>query len=106
MLTCGGDSHDPKAVRTAILDQARKIVREGVGEVAFRRMKRSAMGRRIRDLDSFDSTCFRLCAYHFSDFDYFDFPAVYEAVEAEEVRQFLDRVVREERCSMSVIEPI
>ena len=106
MLTCGGDSHDPKAVRTAILDQARKIVREGVDEVAFRRMKRSAMGRRIRDLDSFDSTCFRLCAYHFSDFDYFDFPAVYEAVEAEQVRQFLDRVVREERCSMSVIEPI
>ena len=41
-------------------------------------MKRSAMGRRIRDLDSFDSTCFRVCAYHFDEFDYFDFPAVYQ----------------------------
>ena len=106
MLSCGGDSHDPQAVRDAILSQAASIAEVGVEEHAFRRMKRSAMGRRIRDLDSFDSTCFRLCAYHFSRFDYFDFPAVYEAVEAEEVRAFLERVVRAERCSLSVIEPI
>ena len=64
------------------------------------------MGRRIRDLDSFDSTCFRLCAYHFSKFDYFDFPAIYENVTAEEVRLFLAEVVRAERCSLSVIEPL
>ena len=106
MLMCGGDSEDPEAVRAAIIAQAGKIVREGVEETAFRRMKRSAMGRRIRDLDSFDSTCFRLCAYHFADFDYFDFPEVYEAVEAEEIRSFLDRVVREERCAISVIVPV
>ena len=40
-------------------------------------MKRSALGRRIRSLDSFDSTCFRLCAYYFSGYDYFRFPELY-----------------------------
>ena len=69
-------------------------------------MKRSAFGRRIRDLDSFDSTCFRLCAYHLSDFDYFDFPAVYTPIEPQEVQEFLNRVVREDRCSLSLINPL
>lgn len=106
MLTCSGDSQDPQAVRQAVLDQARVLAGTGVSREAFVRMKRSALGRRIRDLDSFDSTCFRLCAYHFSGFDYFRFPGVYEAVEPEEIRAFLDRVVRPERCGLSVIFPI
>ena len=106
MLTCGGDSHDPRAVRDAILARAEELALRTVEEEDFRRMVRSAMGRRIRDLDSFDSTCFRLCAYHFSKFDYFDFPAIYESVTAEEVRLFLAEVVRAERCSLSVIEPL
>ena len=69
MLMCSGDSDDPRAVRDAILAQAEKITAEGIPEQNFLRMKRSAFGRRIRGLDSFDSTCFRLCAYHFCDFD-------------------------------------
>ena len=68
-------------------------------------MKRSAMGRRIRSLDSFDSTCFRICAYYFSGFDYFRFPEVYEKVTAEQVLAFLQKVVTEARCAMSVIQP-
>ena len=106
MLTCGGDSHDPEGVREAMLEQAGTLVRDGIGEGDFLRMKRSALGRRIRDLDSFDSTCFRTCAYHFSGFDYFDFPGVYQSVTAEEVVEFLKQTVCRERCALSVIEPL
>ena len=106
MLLCSGDSDDAVTIREEILLQAEKIVREGVEESAFRRMKRSAFGRRIRDLDSFDSTCFRLCAYALSDFDYFEFPRVYESVEVSEIREFLNRVVRRERCALSVTDPV
>ena len=106
MLTCGGDSHDPKAVRDAMIAQAAKLVEHGIREEDFLRMKRSAMGRRIRDLDSFDSTCFRVCAYHFSAFDYFDFPGVYESVTREEITEFLRQTVTEGRCSLSVINPL
>jgi hypothetical protein len=69
-------------------------------------MKRSALGRRIRDLDSFDSTCFRMCAYHFARFDYFEFPRVYESVTVEEIQEFLRTVAQPERCALSVIVPI
>ncbi len=106
LLTCGGDSDDPEAVRAAILAQGRKLARQGVPEDVFQRMKRSAMGRRVRDLDSFDSTCFRVCAYQMSDFDYFRFPEIYADVQAEEVRAFLAAVVQEERCAMSIITPL
>ena len=105
MLLCSGDSDEPEAIREAILEEAERIAREGVDEEAFGRMKRSALGRRLRDLDSFSSTCFRLCAYHLSDFDYFRFPGVYRKIESREIQEFLGRVVRESRAALSVIEP-
>ena len=106
MLLCSGDSENAEAVREAILNQAAKIAKEGIPEQHFLRMKRSALGRRIRALDSFDATCFRICAYHFSDFDYFRFPEVYRSIEAAEIQGFLNRVVKEDRCSLSVINPM
>ena len=105
ILTCGGDSDDAQAVRGAIIRQAESIVRQGVQEAEFLRLKRSAMGRRIRDLDSFSSTCFRLCAYQCSGFDYFDFPSVYETVTTADVLQFLQCHIREDNCAISVIYP-
>ena len=105
MLLCTGDSDDPAAVREALLSRAREIAGEGIADGDFLRLKRSALGRRIRGLDSFDSTCFRLCAYHFSDFDYFRFPEIYRQIRAEEIRDFIARVVRQERCTLSVITP-
>ena len=105
MLTCGGDSEDCTAVRDAILAEACRIVDRGIEDGEFQRLGRSALGRRIRDLDSFDSTCFRVCAYHFSDYDYFRFPSAYAAVKAEEILDFLRRVVVPQRCSLSIITP-
>ena len=106
MLTVSGDSEEPEVIRDALLEQARTLVRDGLGGQEFLRMKRSAMGRRIRDLDSFSSTCFRLCAYHFCDYDYFRFPEIYETITAGDILAFLDRVVTEERCALSVIYPL
>ena len=106
LRTCGGDSENSQAVRDAILRHGERLAKEGVSEEAFQRMKRSAMGRRVRDLDSFDSTCFRICAYRLSDFDYFRFPEIYATIQKEEIAAFIRRVVRPERCALSVIEPL
>lgn len=106
MLLCSGDSDDPRAIREAVLGQAKHLAAEGIPEKDFQRMRRSALGRRIRALDSFDSTCFRLCAYHFDHFDFFRFPEIYESIQASDIQEFLGRVVTEQRCCLSVIEPI
>ena len=106
MLLCSGDSEDTDTVREAIVLRAKELVREGIPEADFLRMKRSAFGRRIRDLDSFNSTCFRLCAYHLSDYDYFEFPGLYRSIEASEVLEFLKRVVRRDRCVRGIVNPL
>ena len=105
MLMISGDSDEPEAIRDAILHQAELLVEEGIPESDFRRMNRSALGRRIKGLDSFDSTCFRLCAYHMMEFDYFDFPRIHESVTAEDIRAFLAEVIRPENCALSIIYP-
>ena len=105
MLTCSGDSDEPERVRDALFEEADRLQREGIDPAHFARMKRSALGRRIRDLDSFDSTCFRLCAYHMSGFDYFDFPELYSSITESQLLEFLSRAVTKSRCSMSVVIP-
>ncbi len=106
MLLCSGDSYETDAVRDAIVQQGKKLVSEGISQPDFDRMKRSAFGRRIRDLDSFSSTCFRLCAYELSEFDYFEFPRVYRSIEIPELLEFLNRVVRRDRCVRGIVNPI
>ena len=105
MLLASGDSENPEAVRDAILQAAKALAETGISDESFLRMKRSALGRRIRGLDSFESTCFRLCAYHFSKFDYFRIPKIYGQVTKAEIQKFIRDVVTEERMCMAVITP-
>ena len=106
MLLCSGDSESPEVICQAILEQAKNLAAEGIGEEAFLRMKRSALGRRIRALDSFDATCFRLCAYKMSDFDYFRFPEIYRDIRQEDVLKFITETVTDRNYVLSVIEPL
>ena len=105
LLTVGGDSSNPDAVMEAVLWEGERIARDGIDDELFLRLKRSALGRRTRDLDSFESVCYRMCAYHFEGADYFSFPERFREVEQEHVAEFLRRTVREERAAISVIRP-
>ena len=106
MLSVSGDSDAPEAVRTAIIAEAERLCAEGISEETLLRMKRSALGRRIRALDSGSSLIFRICAYYFSGFDYLNFPTIYEKITVGELIDFLRTAVREENCAISVIRPI
>ena len=106
MLLCSGDSRDPEAVARAVLEQSRKLLKEGIRQEDFLRMQRGSLGRRIRGLDSFDSTCFRLTAYHFSDFDYFRFPELFRDITQEESLALLKETCGEENWAISIVEPI
>ena len=105
MLVCGGDSNDPEAAWQEIVDQVDRLLETGIEPAAFDRMKKSLMGRRVKDLDSFESSCFRLCAYHFDKFDYFRFPELFSQVTQEEVLDFLRENVRAARSAMAVVLP-
>lgn len=105
MLCLGGDSENPQAVLDAVLQEAQRVVKEGVDEELFLRLKRSAVGRRIRGLDSFEGLCYRLALSDFDSYDYFTFPALYESITAEDVRQLIAREITPEQAVLSVILP-
>ena len=105
MLCLGGDSENPQAVLDAVLQEAQRVVKEGVDEELFLRLKRSAVGRRIRGLDSFEGLCYRLALSDFDGYDYFTFPALYESITAEDVRQLIAREITPEQAVLSVILP-
>ena len=106
LLLCDCDTDQPEAVRNGIFAEVERLNQEGISEEAFLRIKRSSLGRRIRSLDSMDATCYRICAYHLSGFDYFRFPELYRTIEKQELLDFLTRVVRQERCCLSTIIPM
>lgn len=85
---------NPDAVLRAILDEAQRLSAEGFDRALFDRLIRSSLGRRTRDLDSFESVCYRMCAYHFDGVDYFSFPEAYASVTPEDVLQFIRQVIR------------
>ena len=105
LLTAEGDSRDPEAVAAAIGLEAERIRTEGFDPALFERLKKSALGRRMRDLDSFESICYRICAYYFEGVEYFRFPEAYAAITPEEVAQFLSETLRPERACLTTVVP-
>lgn len=105
LLSASGDSKNPDAVLEQILHEAERIGRDGINKELFTRLKRSALGRRIRALDSFSGICYRICACHFEGADALAFPELFREVDMEQVAEFLSRTVREDRCAISVIHP-
>jgi predicted Zn-dependent peptidase len=105
LLSANGDSCDPEAVYAAIVKEAKRIAEEGFDKAQFDRLLKSALGRRTRDLDSFESVSYRNCAYHFDGVDYYRFPEIYASVTPQAVQEFIARVVRDERGVMAVIRP-
>ncbi len=104
VLFFGGESRDPAAVREAILTQARQMCREEFPQEDFQRLKKSDLGRRLRDLDDFHDICSHIASDYFDGIEYFAFPQAYEAVTPEAVQKVLACIVPE-RSVLSVIVP-
>ena len=106
LLSASGDSTEPEAVQRALLSEAAHIANNGVDPTQFARLVKSALGRRTRDLDSFESICYLMGgSYYFDGVDYLRFPEVYASVVPEDVQSFLTETVRPERAALSVVRP-
>lgn len=105
LLVASGDSDEPDAVYAALLEQAAKLAEEGVDRAHLARLKKSELGRRLRGLDGFEGTCYRMCASYFDGAEYFDYPAVIESIRAEDVELFLRETVKQTQAAVSIIYP-
>lgn len=105
LLELAGDSEQPERILREVLQEAERVLQTGVDRALLKRLKKSVTGRRLRELDGFEGTCYRMCAYYFDGAEYFDYPEIYADVEAEDVEQFIRENVKEELAFVSVITP-
>lgn len=103
-LSFGGESEEPDEVIAAIFDEAERLRREGIEEREFERLKRSTLGRRLRELDSFSATCSRICVYYFNETEYLDFLPALEALTPQDVLAQLEFVTKDRACT-SIVFP-
>ena len=104
-LVAGGESPDPKAVRQAVLDAARRMGEKGIDKDLWKRLKKAAYGSRVRSLNSLENICIELAQAHFAGEDYFSFPDVYDRIQKEDVEACIRRWMTEERAALSVVNP-
>ena len=102
---CGGDSNDPEAVQQAVLDEARRVVREGVDPAYVQRIRRASFGASIKSLNSFEAIASTAAEGCFQGYDPFRFPEVYDSITQQDLLNFIRDNIRPERMALSIIYP-
>ena len=101
----GGDSNDPKAVVQAILDEAQRLLREGIDEDYYQRVRRANFGTALKALNSFEAIAVSMAEGCFGNYDPYRFPEVYDSITCEDLLAFIRDNICESRMALSLIDP-
>ena len=104
-LYAGGDSKDARAVTAAIQKEAERLVREGVDETFYQRVKKAAFGANLRGLNSFENIAVSLTEGYFHGYDPLRFPQVFDSITKADIEAFLRDNILPERMVLSEITP-
>ena len=104
-LYAGGDSKDARAVTAAIQQEAARLVREGVDEAFYQRVKKAAFGANLRGLNSFENIAVSLTEGYFHGYDPLRFPQVFDSITKADIEAFLRDNILAERMVLSEITP-
>ena len=102
----GGDSNDPNAVVRAVLEEAQRLVREGIDPAYYLRLRNANFGTALKALNSFEGIAVSMAEGKFHDYDPYRFPEIYDSISADDVLAFIRENLVEERCAVSIIEPV
>ncbi len=101
----GGDSNDPKAVVQAILDEAQRVVREGIDEDYYQRVRRANFGTALKAPNSFEAIAVSMAEGCFGNYDPYRFPEVYDSISSDDLLEFIRENICESRMALSIIDP-
>ena len=87
------------------LDEARRVVREGVDPAYVQRIRRASFGASIKSLNSFEAIASTAAEGCFQGYDPFRFPEVYDSITQQDLLDFIRDNIRPERMALSIIYP-
>ena len=103
MLLCMGESRDPARVRAMVLEEAERVSREGLDEALFERLKKAALGERLRRLDAPESLCRLQADAWFAGTDYFEFAGLFDTLTAQAAGELIQTMLTPERMALSTV---
>ena len=106
MLVCLGESRDPERVRALFLEEVARVARDGLDETLFERLKKAALGARLRQLDSLSMLCRMQADAYFAGTDYFEFASLFDSLNAAAAVALLTSCLTSERMSLSIVNPL
>ena len=104
-LYAGGDSKDARAVMDEIQKEAARLVKEGIDEAFYQRVRRASFGSSLRGLNSFENIAVSLSEGYFHGYDPFRFPQVFDSITKADITAFLRENLTADRAVLSQIVP-
>ncbi|MBO5944260.1 MAG: insulinase family protein [Clostridia bacterium] len=99
-----GESAEPEKVRERINEEITKVMKNGVDNETFQRIKKKHYGSLIMDFDSIDSIGNSLISAYFNNEGIYDQLKLLESITVEDVNDRLRTAFNIEKSSMSVIK--
>lgn len=101
----GGESADPRAVRTQIEQTIRTLHQNGVPKDLFERMKNAMYGTYIRLMDDLEEICRLQVEAGFRGENFGDFAELFGTITLADVQEMLTRWAQSDRTALSMILP-
>ena len=99
-----GESDSPDVIRDTVSDEIDRITKEGIDEELFGRIKKSAYGSLIRELNNVEAVANLMMNSHMDGVGPYDTIEVLSKLKSSDVLDFMKNELIKDRCVMSVIE--
>lgn len=99
-----GESKDPKKVRDSITGEVERLIKCGINEKDFQRIRKSTYGMMIRELNNVEAMANLMINSHMEEISPFDAVNVLSDMKSSDVMDFIKSELRSDRLVMSVIE--
>jgi predicted Zn-dependent peptidase len=103
-LIFSGESDNPKLVRDSINAEAERLISEGISEKDFQRIKKSAYGMMIRELNNVEAVSNLMLNAYMDNVGPYDAIDVLYGLTRGDVTEFMQNEMNTDRCVLSVIE--
>ena len=99
-----GESDSPDVVREALSAEINRLITEGINEKDFQRIKKSAYGMMIRELNNVEAVSNLMLSAHMENVGPYDSIEVLSELTSSDVTKFMQKELHGDRCVLSVIE--
>lgn len=104
--TFGGESPDPCKARDKICSEIERMLKNGLDENVYDRIRKAHYGRFIRQLNSVERISHTFISVYFKGANMFDYPDVYDKISFEHIISVFREHFNLDNLALSVVKPV